>query len=164
MTNSIGDSRNVNLAELLGDGEELLAAATIAVTADGEYSMHIADVDGAPVTMTPAQKAHALRMLATAVEAEAIFSGLEADDVDNPAAEPATPQLPIGYGLLVTIPDTKAVYLEQDSDGDYTVPFESPEKAIAWLEAQPGEHNPEAVVSTVAIVPLKQIQWGADHE
>jgi hypothetical protein len=74
MSTHIGDSRNVNLAELLGEGEELLAAATIAINAEGEYAMNIADVDGAPITMTPAQKAHALRMLATAVEAEAIFS------------------------------------------------------------------------------------------
>lgn len=74
MSTHIGDSRNVNLAELLGEGEELLAAATIAINAEGEYAMNIADVAGAPITMTPAQKAHALRMLATAVEAEAIFS------------------------------------------------------------------------------------------
>lgn len=90
MSTHIGDSRNVDLGELLGDGEELLAAVTIAINAEGEYALNIADVHGASTTMTPTQKAHALRMLATAVEAEAVFA-----DVAQPAPEPATSELPL---------------------------------------------------------------------
>lgn len=56
----------------LADDEDLLVVATIAIDAAGEYQMHVADITGARVKMTAAQKARALRMLATAVEAEAI--------------------------------------------------------------------------------------------
>jgi hypothetical protein len=56
----------------LGDDEDLLVVATIAIDAAGEYKMHVADITGARVKMTAAQKARSLRMLATAVEAEAI--------------------------------------------------------------------------------------------
>jgi hypothetical protein len=63
---------NANLTLDLAEDEDLVAIATIAITSAGEIKLHLADVAGAAVTMTAAQKAHALRMLATAVEAEAI--------------------------------------------------------------------------------------------
>ena len=56
----------------LADGEELVAVATFAITTGGEIKMHMADVTGATVQLSPQQKARALRMLATGVEAEAI--------------------------------------------------------------------------------------------
>lgn len=56
----------------LKPGEELLAVATIALGPDGDYQMHIADVVGASRRLDPDQKAKALRILATGVEAEAI--------------------------------------------------------------------------------------------
>lgn len=58
----------------LADDEDLLVVATIAITEAGEYKMHVADVVGARVTMSAAQKARSLRMLATAIEAEDIAS------------------------------------------------------------------------------------------
>lgn len=60
----------------LKPGEELLAVATIAIGADGDYQMHIANVVGASRTLDPAQQAKALRILATGVEAEAIARGI----------------------------------------------------------------------------------------
>jgi len=89
MTGSTHEYRSLNVGELLNDGEKLIAVATIAVNDDGEYSLHIVDVVGAPITMTPAQKANALRQLATGVEAEAIFRGdVETEQLaDNAAAE-----------------------------------------------------------------------------
>lgn len=157
MNTYIGDSQNVNLAELLGEGEELLAAVTIAINAVGEYAMNIADLDGAPVTMTPSQKAHTLRMLATAVEAEAIFDAPEETVDTHPAAEPAALKHLIGYGLLMTVPGATAVYLGEDADGQFTAPFDSPEKAIEWLDTQPGERRADAAVSTVAIARVDEL-------
>ena len=54
------------------DGEELLAVATFAVDADGQYRMAIANVADTSINLTPSQQARALRMLATGVEAEAV--------------------------------------------------------------------------------------------
>ena len=61
----------------LADDEDLLVVATIAINAAGEYKMHVADVTGARLKMSAEQKARALRMLATAVEAEAIAEAPE---------------------------------------------------------------------------------------
>lgn len=60
------------ISVLVPDDQELLAVATIAVDAAGEYSLSVRNVLDAPVTMTPEQQANALRILATDVEAEAI--------------------------------------------------------------------------------------------
>ena len=60
------------ISVLVPDDQELLAVATIAVDAAGEYSLSVRNVLDAPVTMTPEQQANALRILATGVEAEAI--------------------------------------------------------------------------------------------
>ena len=54
------------------DHHELLAVATIALDAAGEYSLSIHNVVDATITMTPAQQANSLRILATGVEAEAV--------------------------------------------------------------------------------------------
>lgn len=56
----------------LPDHHELLAVATIALDAAGEYSLSIRNVVDASIRMTPAQQANALRILATGVEAEAV--------------------------------------------------------------------------------------------
>lgn len=56
----------------LPDDHELLAVATIALDAAGEYSLSIRNVVDASIRMTPAQQANALRILATGVEAEAV--------------------------------------------------------------------------------------------
>ena len=57
---------------LVPDDRKLLAAATLAVDAAGEYSLSIRNVLDPTITMTPAQQANALRILATGVEAEAV--------------------------------------------------------------------------------------------
>ena len=56
----------------LPDHHELLAVATIALDAAGEYSLSIHNIVDASIRMTPAQQANALRILATGVEAEAV--------------------------------------------------------------------------------------------
>lgn len=57
---------------LVPDDQKLLAIATIAIDAAGEYSLSIRNVVDAPIAMTPEQQANALRILATGIEAEAI--------------------------------------------------------------------------------------------
>ena len=57
---------------LVPDDRKLLAAATIAVDAAGEYSLSIRNILDTTITMTPAQRANTLRILATGVEAEAV--------------------------------------------------------------------------------------------
>ena len=54
----------------LPDHHELLAVATIALDAAGEYSLSIHNIVDAPLKMTPTQQARALRILATGIEAE----------------------------------------------------------------------------------------------
>lgn len=56
----------------LPEDHELLAVATIALDGAGEYSLSIRNVVDATITMTPAQQANALWILATGVEAEAV--------------------------------------------------------------------------------------------
>lgn len=56
----------------LPDDHELLAVATIALDAAGEYSLSIHNIVGASIRMTPTQQANALRILATGAEAEAV--------------------------------------------------------------------------------------------
>lgn len=47
-------------------------AATIALDGAGDYNLSIRNVVDATITMTPTQRANALRILATGVEAEAV--------------------------------------------------------------------------------------------
>ena len=56
----------------LPDEHELLAVATLALDGAGEYSLSIHNIVDAPLRMTPAQQARALRILATGIEAEAV--------------------------------------------------------------------------------------------
>ena len=61
----------------LPEDHELLAVATIALDRAGEYSLSIHNVVDATITMTPAQQANTLRILATGVEAETFGQGEE---------------------------------------------------------------------------------------
>jgi hypothetical protein len=54
------------------EGQDLLAVATISLDRDGQYQLNVRNVVDAPLTLTPAEQANALRLLATGVEAEAI--------------------------------------------------------------------------------------------
>ena len=56
----------------LPDDHELLAVATIALDAAGEYSLSIHNIVDASIRMTPTQQANALRILAIGAEAEAV--------------------------------------------------------------------------------------------
>lgn len=54
------------------EGQDLLAVATISLDSAGEYKLNIRNVIDAPLTLTPAEQANALRVLATGVEAAAV--------------------------------------------------------------------------------------------
>lgn len=54
------------------EGQDLLAVATISLDSAGEYQLNIRNVIDAPLTLTPAEQANALRVLATGVEAAAV--------------------------------------------------------------------------------------------
>ncbi len=151
MTTPTDGHDGLSLAELLGAGEQLLAAVTIAMNSDGEYAMNIVDVDGAPMTMSPDQKANALRMLATAVEAEAIFHG--SIDPTTPAPVAAPSAMPVGYGVLVKTAQTTEVHLDE-TDRSCSRPFTSADAALSWAAA----HIDAADVTAVAITPVPPIE------